>query len=260
VEIHLHNRTFLLLPFWLLLAQSAAAQQFEKILLPIMTHGIAGAYGSFWKSDLVVLNHGVQPFLVVPELGSCGILCPDRHAKPGVVYTPETVQTFEPFPTVFLFAESGHADELTVNLRIQDVSRQALTWGTEIPVVRERDVFTGRLDLINVPLDARFRQALRVYDFDSREGRQVRLQIYGSDPSIALVDTILSLTSPPGTVNVRELPGYAQISPLADAFPQLAGQSRVRLQLTPVTEGLRFWAFVSVTNDETQHVTTIAPR
>jgi hypothetical protein len=256
----LHNRRFLILLFCLTAAQNAAAQQFEKILLPIMTHGVAGAYGSFWKSDLMAMNHGTRPFLVVPSLGICGILCPDDRAKPGVSYTPVTIQSWEPFPPVFLFVESGHVDELTVNLRIEDESRQALTWGTEIPVVRERDLFTGRLDLINVPLDARFRQALRVYDFDNREGRQVRLQIYGSDPSVALVDTILSLTSPPGTLNATVLPGYAQVSPLADAFPQLAGQSRVRLQLTPVTEGLRFWAFVSVTNDETQHVTTITPQ
>lgn len=34
----------------------------------------------------------------------------------------------------------------------------------------------------------------------------------------------------------------------------------VRAEIEPLTEGLRYWAFVSVTNNETQHVTTITPQ
>ena len=32
------------------------------------------------------------------------------------------------------------------------------------------------------------------------------------------------------------------------------------VRVTPLTPGLRIWAFVSVTNNETQHVTTITPQ
>lgn len=34
----------------------------------------------------------------------------------------------------------------------------------------------------------------------------------------------------------------------------------VRVEVEPLGEGARFWAFVSVTNNETQHVTLITPQ
>ena len=49
------------------------------------------------------------------------------------------------------------------------------------------------------------------------------------------------------------------IGDLSNAFPQLAGQSRVRIDLDPVTADLRIWAFVSTTHNATQQVTVIAP-
>jgi hypothetical protein len=46
---------------------------------------------------------------------------------------------------------------------------------------------------------------------------------------------------------------------LTAAFPQLASAQLLRIVLDPVSADLRFWAFVSVTNNETQHVTVITP-
>jgi hypothetical protein len=34
----------------------------------------------------------------------------------------------------------------------------------------------------------------------------------------------------------------------------------VRLEVEPVTEGLRLWAFVTVVHNETQHATVISPQ
>ena len=38
------------------------------------------------------------------------------------------------------------------------------------------------------------------------------------------------------------------------------GTETVRVRLEPVEPGMRYWAFATVTNNETQHVTTITPQ
>ena len=52
--------------------------------------------------------------------------------------------------------------------------------------------------------------------------------------------------------------GYAEIANLA-LLPELSAADRIRIEVTPLVTGLRFWSYVSVTNNETQHVTTISP-
>ena len=44
---------------------------------------------------------------------------------------------------------------------------------------------------------------------------------------------------------------------LLTTFPEIAAQKRVRVE---VTLGSRLWAFVTVTNNQTQHVTVISPQ
>jgi len=46
---------------------------------------------------------------------------------------------------------------------VRDLSRQAEAFGTEVPVVREKDWKRGSLSLLNVRSDPRFRITLRVY-------------------------------------------------------------------------------------------------
>ena len=50
-----------------------------------------------------------------------------------------------------------------MNLRVRDVTREGLNFGTEIPVVRAREFRSSRVTLIGVPADSRFRNTLRVY-------------------------------------------------------------------------------------------------
>ena len=256
----------LLLAIGGLAAHAQSARPLEKVLLPIWFRGtVPGAFGASWSVRVIGYNASSQTVTVIksPVLACNQGPCDRPNAPAQATFTPE------PEPTAgtgaFLFIDRDRVDDIHLNLRIQDVSRQALTWGTEIPVVRARDVFTGPLLLLDVPTDARFRQSLRVYDFDDDIGREVRLRILSVEsgqgglpapPDRLLVDTNLTLTS------IRQLhaPGSAEIGWLVSTFPQLTSSERVRIELTPVTPGLRFWAFVSITNNETQHVTTITPR
>ena len=73
-------------------------------------------------------------------------------------------------------------------------------------------------------------------------------------PDDALAEVTLHLAGVGGTLPVT--PGYANF---ADALPQLQGHTRVSVEIMPLAQDLRVWAFISITNNETQHVTTVTP-
>lgn len=237
---------------------------FERVLVPILLDSpVPGAFGSLWKTELIGRNESASSVEVTVgrfPSGSC--------AQPPCGYQP--FSSFAPFAGftnpnggLFLYVGAPGAGKVTLALRIRDLSRQALTWGTSIPVVREAQTFTSNLQLLDVPTDARFRVALRIYDFDSPNDRAVRLRIYDLNPSpvgprTELVDTVLQLR-PPFDPGFDVIPGSAVMTDLIGTFPQLTSAQRLRIVLDPVSSDLRFWAFVSVTNDETQHVTVIVP-
>ncbi|HVR44304.1 MAG TPA: hypothetical protein VMS56_12770 [Thermoanaerobaculia bacterium] len=251
-----------------------AAGSFDTILLPVLARATGGVFGSRWESELwvhVSPGNGVELF---PRFEACNA-CP----KPPPTGSPiEGGSTFEPRllledaafpPALLLYSNVMDRGRLSFNLRIRDLSRQSLTSGTEIPVVRGAEFFTGPVHLLNLPLEDGFRQMLRVYDPDARIGARVRIRIFPLEGSEALVDLSETLSVAPGNDRVTDLrlplqPGYLEIGDFPRRFPQLAGTENVRVEVEPVAAGgaapARIWAFVSITNNETQHVTTVTPQ
>jgi hypothetical protein len=129
---------------------------------------------------------------------------------------------------------------------VYDQSRTTQSFGTEIPIVRERQFTNGStvLTLLNVPTDARFRNTLRIY---GTAAAQVVVRV--SAPTISPVDS-------PVTLNAGEnvfKPAAATFS----SFPTGVGLVTVTITV-PVQAHV--WAFVSVTNNDTQQITTITPQ
>jgi hypothetical protein len=239
-------------------AQPTLQPPYERVLIPLFVSGsLPGAFGSLWTTQLTVRNESDDSVVVTNlPIGLCG-LCPPSEPRstfslPLFVHNPNA--------GTFLYIGSPGAGKVTFTLRVQDVSRQAQTWGTAVPVVRERDVHSDTLQLLDIPTDRRFRTTLRVYDFDTPDNRSVRLRIYALNGNTPLVDTTLTLQGPRQDYpSFPDRPASAMIGDLVTAFPQLVIAGRLRIVIDSVTSGVRFWAFVSVTNDETQHVTVIAP-
>jgi hypothetical protein len=262
----------LVLAFLSSATQSAHAQTSERILIPIVVSfvPIPGAHGSLWTSELVARNLG-SAAVQVSEIWP---LCPPIGASCG------TVGWIAPNETALLRPEGGtpdrpaaiiqalSADSLAFHLRVQDLSRQAETWGTEVPVVRERDLRTQTFALVNVPVTDGFRNTLRIYDIDGRSEADVRVRVFrvtlqhaagpgeSSTPDQLLGDRILRLTPP---VSAWRDPGYLEIGDLNE-IASLGDAERVTIEIEPVSPGLRIWAIVSVTNNATQHVTTVTPQ
>jgi hypothetical protein len=241
-----------------LMAQPVLQPPYERVLIPVfITGSIPGAFGSLWTTQLTVRNESNEAVVVTNlPVALCGA-CPPAQPRstfslPLVVHNPNA--------GVFLYVGKPGLGKVDFALRVQDVSRQAQTWGTALPVVREKDVHSDSIQVLDIPTDSQFRSALRVYDFDTPADRMVRLRIFALGGNTPLVDTALTLTGPPQDYpTYPDRPGIAMISDLVGAFPQLAGVQRLRIVLDSMTDGLQFWAFVSVTNDETQHVTAITP-
>ncbi len=226
-------------------------EEFERLLVPLLTPPAQGAHGSVFKTELRAYNRSRANPITIEGVGAnCTVLCatPIIDLLPGDELPPEDV-TYAGSPGRFAYVARGDADDLWTSLRVFDTSRSAENYGTTIPVVRERDMFIARaIAFSGIPTDPRFRNTLRIYsvqpaevfvDIDtatSHESRQITLQ-GATDPFT---------------------PAYAVIGDL----PSGVGPLRITI-LPPGPEELGFatpmWAFVSVTNNDTQMITIVTP-
>lgn len=165
------------------------------------------------------------------------------HA-PNEEITHEMVR-YDGAPGRFIFVPEPQADRLAANLRVYDASRSATNFGTEIPVVRERD-FRDQLALLGIPIVPRFRTKLRVYSTRS---------------------TQLRVTSSSGAqFDVQLLPGRGLDDPAYAEFDvDASGSGTIDLRIHHAPSPLpvvppQFWAFATVTNNETHVLTTISPQ
>jgi hypothetical protein len=148
-----------------------------------------------------------------------------------------------------------------MNLRVVDDSGIAVDAGTEVPLVRERNLLTNPTTLVNVPL-LNTRLLLRVYDISSSNTSfRVTVFIQSEDvPSNPLAQaTLTALAFDSGDFHVT--PAYAEYPIAVNLGPVLlAKDAAVRVKIEPMTPGSRYWAFVSATNNTTNHVTLITPQ
>jgi hypothetical protein len=227
----------LMLTALLLIAVRLHGLETERVLLPIAVQDVPGAYGSVWTSEV---------WADIRASGVTILLVRQPHANPQ----PPGSQQLSLFlseagsePGQFLAVTRGA--DITFNLRVRDQTRDAETWGTEIPVVWERD-FRTTVTLLPVPANDEFRSTVRVYG--ATEGA-VRVRITDLETSAVLSDDIVTL---PPTIS-EFLPPYAELNLPSNA-------NRMRVDVDAASPDLRFWAFASVTNNATQHVTTITPQ
>ena len=240
-------------------AQVIDPSQYERLLLPVLMARTPGMFGSEWLSSFVVYNGADTPAAFYPI--DCQLsVCPADEAfyiPPGTAGTPTTYFAAPgQAPGVLFYVKNDVFPRVSFALRVKDLSRQGQAEGTEITVVRESRVRTGKMQLLDVPTDGRFRVALRVYDLDATGESAVVARIFDQGLGSLLAQREMSL--PVGQMATPPTrPGYAQILDLAQAFPQLASHAKVRVEIEPLTFGLRYWAYISVANNDTQFVTTI---
>lgn len=232
-----------------------APDALERVLLPLFTPPSTGAFGSMFHTDLRV--RAVSDTKEVKIFGlsaSCDYSC-SNAANPADTalplfypYQPEVAPfRFTPngTPGLFVYLTPEDVKYVAMNLRAYDSSRSLENFGTELPIVRDRDfVRNGPVTLIGIPTNLGFRNTLRIY---ATEGVTVTVTITDD-----VGTTQRTITLPAGR-NVFE-PAYASFGD----FGVSRGTARVKIEAAGQTNAA-IWAFVSVTNNDTQVITTITP-
>lgn len=231
---------------------------YERVLIPVFFSG-PGAFGSDWRTAATLYN-GTTFAWIAPQpsifMAPCFPPC-DVAPRPH-----ETVIASGPSSPAGV-VEWAPRQSIAVSdfgLRVIDLSRSAQDLGTEVPVVREADLYDRTFQLLHVPTDARYRSTLRLYDLDGPRTFRVRVYATGTAPLVERSVQLSAETSLRGGA-------FAIVNDLF-AGTSIANESTVRVEIVPLTDdgkesGTRAksaWGFLSITNDETQHVTVISPQ
>ena len=232
---------------------------FERVLLPATLTG-AGAHGSEWHSDVIVRNDGpiaieTDPSIYV-DLDS-PILPIGLSAIPAGKYArfPETTRD----GGAFLYIPRETSRYLSYSSHIVDRSRSTTDLGSEVPVVHSTDT-AAKLVLPQVRIGQGFRARLRIYDFDAEPSRFATVIVRGEDGATHQFVTTITAEgfACPTTPCLRPTPGFATLD--LSAFEALRNVRVADITIQTFPRDARLWAFVSVTNNDTQRVTIYTPQ
>ena len=241
------------------------AEDWTMFLIPIDSQFVPGANGSLWFTDITLLLRStttvdVRPLLCELPIIDCGFPAPPPPPPVNVPVDYE-VRSANSLGQ-YLYVPAADAHKVHVNIRTFDTARSHTTGGAEIPFVSEEQFRGDTVSLLGIPLADEHRYTLRVYDAHARAGARVQVHVYADDeetPRKSLVGTLAG--GGPSTTTTALLPIHPatlQIDPIAGL--DLAGVKTLRVDVEPLDEGLRLWSFVSITNNETHHVTTVSQR
>lgn len=227
-------------------------QSYETVLLPLVFNG-PGAFGSEWRSEIYVRNN--HQFATVSPARAIEF-CPEI---PVLINPPPPCGTHIPAESTFwlnatnrprgllLHLPRAFEDFVSFSAVVRDVSRADISRGAELPVVREKDFRTGSVDFLNVPFgDSRYR---------------IKLRVYVPDADVAFLSyavTGFSIESGGSLIARREAldePAFATVD--LPTTPVIDAPTRLRVHANGVGP---FWAFLSITNNETQQVTILRPQ
>jgi hypothetical protein len=235
----------------------------ERVLLPLLIGPVNGALGSRFVTELRGYNRSATQKAQIYGLTQFCICSPPQFPDPTLDHfdldpreamTPGEV-VLNGDPGRFAFVPKDQIDHLWLNLKVRDTSRGGENFGTELPIVRDRDLFHDEPIIFNdVPTDMQFRNTLRIY-----ADAAVKLTVTAHRlERLGIIDLLFSREiTLPAPRNKFE-PSYVQIGDLP------AGVGPVRITITSPEPGqpgfyTAIWAFLSVTNNDTQLITTIRP-
>jgi hypothetical protein len=233
---------------------------YDPVLFPIFTPPVFGQGDSEFRTTAEFWNRSLnQPVTFYGLDTSCTLIDPPLY--PEMPFTLQARQThaFNLWPDcsqtigkLFYVPKGDHS--LAASLRVWEVTRQGENHGVEIPVVRREDFDEESIALVSVPTDPKFRLTLRVYGLNrgstfvnvTWDGNLVQLPLQFSnnifEPSYAVMT---DFTPAPGRT----------ILPFVNVLVEVPrGPGGAVIPGTPI------WAFITVTNNETQAITTITPQ
>lgn len=230
-------------------------RDWERVLLPIVLTVLApGAHGSLWITDAAIRNgsgeHIPLDRFPCPVLSPPVLPCPPgfRVLPPGT-----TTTTLRHTPRgSFWYVPRSASDAVFVSLHAKNVAAPGRP-RFQVPVVRERDYLATGTEFPRITIESGTRVLLRVYG-DGMRSQSVRMQLFDAETAALLDEAAILLLTPWVYVAFPDEPTYAQVS-----ITPPAGTNAVRIRLEPAEDDRSYWAFVTVTDNETSFVTTYTP-
>lgn len=250
-----------------LLAGAAYAGTGIRVLVPVWVDTpLAGANGSMWQTELAIYNNSGSSYVIKTCEPSCESQTDDEELLRGETQQglPHRFANGSHPGVVLHFFPANPSDPdpsgtITLQSRVRDLSRNASSAGTEVPVVPESEFRSRKLQLLNIPVDPRFRLLLRLYEMNHPASTSFTVRVIDADSGASLVQRRVDLA--PAEVNMLR-PAYAQVSDIFNGLPANVTRVRVEVEpdISPAPPAVAFWGFVTVTNNTTQELTVISPQ
>ena len=231
------------------------ARRRDPLLIPVAIE-VPGGFGSRWTTDIWVYNDSDETTNLTLEVcGSLGAVfpCADRMivAAHGALRIPPRTQSYGEYPEMILFPPTDVAGRLHFNVRVRDLAHPD-TIGIEIPVARASDFRRGRLELVNVPVNARLRSLLRIYDQMNTLYAGVTVRAFDLQTGDLLAQRKLEQLLPTD--------GPSRTTLLLHSFleaPEMRGHDSLRLEIEEADANASLWAMLTLTDNTTQQVTVL---
>ena len=233
------------------------AADVEQFLLPVSPSVVHCGYESRYETRLMAFNQSdeVQDVLCADE--GCAEVKPLATIEMTGGYAGGT-----PLPA-YLYLTKESAERLRMSLVVESSERSRLDERsyTELPIVSSRDFTKKKMQFVGVRVDEGFRQTVRMYGLDGQTHGQVMMRVYPMDSSELLhscVHDIWPITEERTAAGNDLRPAFGMECDMSEHIE--VRNQKVRIELEPITEGLEYWAFISITNNKTQHFYTVLGR
>jgi hypothetical protein len=234
---------------------------YVRYLIPISVHQLHGALGSIWESELTILNTDRRAMTVIAPWCQTAAACQPPSYPPQVSVREELEGRSGGGDGSFLYVPRAVREELSMQLRVRDTSRVAEGFGTEVPVVPQEE-FGATQHLIDVPTDDRYRATLRVYG--ERRSDFVRVAVFTPTGILPIEERLIPLQPAIMAGEFMRHPAYVQLDPLTPVVRAAGAQQVIVRVESPIlfrgNDERAIWALLSITNNDTQQVTTVTPR
>ena len=239
----------------LLVSSPLVAADMEQYLLPIEPSVVYCAYHSRYDTRLVVYNDSDQPIQSLCNGSDCRSIAARRGAEISGSRVPVPLPRF-----LYLSKADASRARMTMMVESMDLSRPEERSFTELPVVPASAFRSGVMQFVGVRVDQGFRQTLRIYGLDPNGGGRIRMRAYDPDTGEALRSEDYYLYAQPAWVLSDDepmTPSFNMECDLSEYAP--LGNRRLVVELESPPD-VKYWAFISVTNNATQHFYTVMPQ
>ena len=247
-------------------ATSPNPADYTRYLIPVTRQNLRGAHGSIWSAEWVIHN-AFKPFAMLWD--SCQPVlspCPVSVVPPGTI-RPEFAPRSDGGDGAFVYVPRAVAGSVAMSLRVRDLSMNAQNFGTEIPIVTDADYTRqnrGVIQLLDIPTDPKYRVLLRIYG-PNESLKRLNVGVGSETGSVTeTIEVELSGSESETPEKFPLHPAYAQLDPITPNIRAAGPRARVSVAafydvLISPPPIYPIWAFATITNNETQQVTTVTP-